>query len=875
LRTTDLPAKVDGLSERQALRIRAEVGPNTIPEPPRPGTLSRVLAQLRDPMIMLLLGAAALSIALRDLTDTMVITIVVVLNTAVGVIQELRAEQALAALGSLSAPHARVVRDGHWAVRPAAELVPGDVTWLEAGDVVPADAKIEQGHRLQVDEAALTGESVPVDKDSAAGEVFAGTVVTRGRAVVVVTRTGPSSSLGRIAALLGEQRPRPTPLQRRLAALGRVLAIAALLLSALVAVVGLARGRPLGDMVLTAVSLAVAAVPESLPAVVTLALALGAHHMAKHAAVVRRLPAVETLGSVTVVAVDKTGTLTEGRMLVERLWTPTGGEFTVSGSGYEPTGQISPPDPAGALTTLLRDVVLCNDSELLAPDGDQASWRPMGDPTEAALVVAAAKAGVPAESTRASFPRLAELPFDSETKRMVTVHGLDDGLGGVLDGGPGCVLDGGLDGGRRLVVCKGAPEVLLDTPGLLVPGPDVERAREVSSKLAQHGYRVLAVADLVADPRVTGTPEPQRQRGLRLAGLVAITDPPRPDAAQVVRTFQGAGVELVLVTGDHPWTARALASRVGITDEQAGADVDVVTGAELSAGLSAERADTAKVFARTRPEQKLDIIAARQRRGHVVAMTGDGVNDAPALRRADIGVAMGGGTEVARQAADLVLTDDNLATMTIAISEGRRIYANVRTFLRYALSGGVAEVAVMLLAPLLGLAVPLLPAQILWINMLTHGLPGVAIGAEPAGPGILRRPPRPPDEFVLGGGLWLRVAWTGALITAVTLGAGWWSYGSGGPWQTMVFLTLGLAQLGVAVALRRRGGGWRPRFLDLAVAGAVLLQLAALFVPALRTLLGTEPLDATGLAVAAMAATLPGLAVAAIRALGRRQVVSM
>lgn len=854
--TIDLPAQLDGLSEQQARQIRAKVGPNTIPEPPRPSALSRVVAQLRDPMIILLLAAAALAIMLGDRTDTMVIVVVVVLNTAVGVIQELRAERALAALRSLSAPNARVVRDGRRSVRPAAELVPGDVIWLEAGDVVPADAAIHQAHQLQADEAALTGESVPVDKEPTAGEVFAGTVVTRGRAEVVVTETGPSSSLGRIATLLGEQRPRPTPLQRRLAALSRVLALTALVLSALVVVSGLARGRPLAEMALTGISLAVAAVPESLPAVVTLALALGAHHMAKHAAVVRHLPAVETLGSVTVVAADKTGTLTEGRMLVERLWTPADGEFTVSGSGYEPAGQISPTDSTGALTTLLRDLVLCNDSELLAPDGEQTGWRPMGDPTEAALVVAAAKAGVAAESTRASFPRLAEVPFDSETKRMVTVHG---------------GLDSASDGGHQLVICKGAPEVLLDTPGLLTPGPDVEAAREVSSRLAQHGYRVLAVADLHITGHITGTAEPLRPQGLRLVGLVAITDPPRRDAAEVVGAFQDAGVELVLITGDHPRTALAMAARVGITD----ADADVVTGAQLSDGLTPERAATAKVFARTRPEQKLDIIAAQQHRGHVVAMTGDGVNDAPALRRADIGVAMGGeGTEVARQAADLVLTDDNLGTMAFAIGEGRRIYANVRTFLRYALSGGVAEVAVMLLGPLLGLAVPLLPAQILWINMITHGLPGVAIGAEPAGPGILRRSPRSPDEFVLGGGLWRRVAWTGALIAVVTLGVAWWSYRDGGPWQTVVFLTLGLAQLGVAVALRRWGGGWRPRFLDLAVAGAVLLQLAGVFLPPLRALLGTEPLDATSLAVAAVAAILPGLVVATSGLLGRRRVVS-
>ena len=834
-----------GLSELEAARIRADVGPNTIPEPQRPGPAARVFAQLRDPMILLLLGAAALAVALGDLTDTAVIVAVVVLNTAVGVLQELRAERALAALRGLSAPTARVVRDGSQTIRPAAEIVPGDRLLLEAGDIVPADATIERAYHLQVDEAALTGESVPVDKDQPAAEVYAGTVVTRGRATAVVTRTGPGSSLGRIAVLLGEQRPRPTPLQRRLAALGRVLALAAVALSVLVAVSGLVRGRPPGEVVLTAISLAVAAVPESLPAVVTLALALGAHRMARHAAVVRQLSAVETLGSVTVMAADKTGTLTEGRMLVERLWTPAEGGFTVSGHGYDPNGEVDPPGPAAGLSVLLRDVVLCNDSDVLAPQREGARWLPLGDPTEVALVVAAAKAGVRAEPTRARFPRVAEVPFDSATKRMVTVHSTVDA-----------------EDGETLVVCKGAPEVLLDTSGLLLPGSAVGRGHPRPAPLPQPGYPVLAVPAPSGRGPAPAPPPPHRPRP---AGRVSLNDPPRRDAASVVEAFQRAGVELLLITGDHPRTARVMAARVGIAD----ADADVVTGAELAAGLSADRAASARVFARTRPEQKLDIIDANQRRGQVVAMTGDGVNDAPALRRADIGVALGGeGTEVARQAADLVLTDDNLATMITAIGEGRRIYANVRTFLRYALAGGVAEVAVMLLGPLFGLAVPLLPAQILWINMLTHGLPGVAIGAEPASPGILREPPRSPDEFVLGGGLWRRVAWTGALITAVTLAAGWWSYHVGGSWQTTVYLTLGLAQLGVAVALRNWDRGLAPRFLDVAVGAAVVLQLAGVYVPAVRALLGTEPLGPSELAIAIVAATLPGLAVLAVRVLG-------
>jgi len=839
-----------GLTEAEAARRLAAQGPNTIREPAPPGALTRVLVQLRDPMILLLIGAAVLTVALRDLTDTAVIAVVVVLNTAVGVVQELRAERALAALRRLAAPVARVVRDGRAALRPADQLVPGDVIRLEAGDVVPADASLVEAYRLQADEAALTGESVAVEKDVAEGEVYAGTVVTRGRGVAVVTRTGPDSALGRIAELLADQRPRPTPLQQRLAALGRTLSLVAVALSGLVLVSGLVRGQPAGQMVVTAVSLAVAAVPESLPAVVTLALALGAHRMARRAAVVRRLPAVETLGSVTVLAADKTGTLTEGRMVAERLWTPDG-EYVATGGGYDPDGSLHP--AAGLdgewlpwdVGLLLRDVVLCSDASLQPPTDDTASWTPVGDPTEAALVAVAAKGGVHSDPVRQSYPRESEIPFDSVRKRMTTVLATPEP-------------------GEWLVVCKGAPEVVLGTPGLL-DDDRVEGARAAAADLSVRGYRVLAVAHRLVKRPVAGE---EAEQGLRLAGLVAIIDPPRANAAEVVGRFREAGVDLLLITGDHPGTAGALASRVGMTHRPD----EIVTGPELERGLSPARLAEARVFARTRPEQKLDIVRAWQDRGHVVAMTGDGVNDAPALRRADIGVAMGrDGTEVARQAADLVLMNDDLGTVVAAIEEGRRIYANVRTFLRYALSGGLAEVLVMLTGPFAGLAVPLLPAQILWINMLTHGLPGVALGAEPGRPDAMQQRPRSPDEFVLGSGLWRRIAWTGLLIAVVSLALGVWAYQGDRPWQTMIFLVLGLAQLGVALALRRPRAdrGRRLRFLDVAVAGAVLLQLAPLVVPPLRALLGVQAVGLGDLAVVVAAAAVPGLVVRATRARSR------
>ncbi|MER7251375.1 cation-transporting P-type ATPase [Kribbella sp. NPDC000426] len=823
-----------GLSTRQAALALVEHGPNTIPAPRPPSPWLRVLAQLRDPMILLLIAAAVLTASLHDLTDLTVILVVVVLNTTVGVVQEIRAEHALAALNRLAAPHATVRRGDRTTVIRSADVVPGDVVLLQAGDVVPADLQLFDAVRLQADESALTGESVPVEKEPT-GELYAGTVVTRGRGAGVVTRTGTLSALGKIAVLLSNQRPRATPLQRRLAGLSRVLSIVAVALSAVVAVAGLIRGLPLPSMVVTAVSLTVAAVPESLPAVVTLALAIGAHRMAQRAAVVRKLPAVETLGAVTVVATDKTGTLTEGIMQAERLWTESGTAIA-SGSGYDPAGALEP--SSAAVFRLLRDVALCNDAALRPPTADDPVWRPIGDPTEAALLTLAHRGGVDPGELGPACPRVYELPFDSTRKRMTTFHeqpGRDD----------------------VLVIGKGAPEVLL-TPEV-TPYGDIVRAKAVAAELSAAGFRVLAVADKVVSPRA-----PRTEDELHLAGLVAITDPVRHNAADVVTSFGRAGVDLLLITGDAPGTALAVAERIGLRDG------GVITGADIDHGTDPT---TGHVFARIRPEQKLDIVGAWQEHGHVVAMTGDGVNDAPALRRADIGVAMGrGGTEVARQAADLVLTDDDLGTVEAAIEEGRRIYTNIRTFLRYALSGGLAEILVMLIGPLLGFAVPLLPGQILWINMLTHGLPGVAIGAEPADPEAMRRPPRSPQEQILGAGLWQRIAATGTLIGAVTLVAASWAHHTGAPWQTMTYLVLGLSQLGVALALRRptTPGTHRLRFLDAAVGGAVALHILPIFVAPVRSLLGLQLLTAPQVLVALALAVLPAAAIVVRRHRGAR-----
>jgi Ca2+-transporting ATPase len=811
-----------GLTTAEAQARLAADGPNAVAAPRRRRLLGRVGRQLADPLVALLLAAAVVTAALRDLPDTAVIALVVTVNTVIGVVQEMRADAAIAALGELTAPMARVVRDGQDRIVPAASLVRGDLVRLEPGDIVPADLSLTVAERAAFDESALTGESVPVSR-RAGEEAGSGTVLTVGRAAGLVVRTGASSGLGRIAELVAHTRPGPTPLQRRLIQLGRTLGATAVVVSALVFALGLIGGQPVVRMAVTAVSLVVAAVPESLPAVVTLALALGARRMARARAIPRRLHAVETLGSVTVIASDKTGTLTENRMSVQRAVTADAASFEVHGAGYEPYGKI---DPAAddRLELLARAGLLCNDSSLVPPAGGDGEWTAAGDPMEAALLAFAGRCGLDAAAERNARPRVAERPFDQDSRRMTTVHRLP--------------------GGGYLVVRKGAPETVL------VAGRD-DRLLTEAAALAREGLRVLALAT----GRVAA---PDDEPVLAPAGLVGIGDPLRPGARETAREFERSGVRLMLITGDHPGTAAAIGSRLGLGDRVADGEAGPPSAGDLA---------HARVFARTRPEQKLDIIAGLQKRGEVVAMTGDGVNDAPALRRADIGVAMGGGTEVARQAADLVLADDNLATVTDAIGEGRRIYDNIRRFLRYGLSGGIAELLVMLAGPLFGMPLALLPAQLLWINLLTHGLPGVAMGAEPADAGVLRRPPRSPSESVLGDGLLGSVLAGGLCVSAVVLAAGVVAHRADRPWQSVMFMVLGLAQLGVALAVRARpapGSSRNPALLG-AVAVSGLLQVAGVLAAPLRALLGTEPLTVTELLACAVVAVIPGAALRIVR----------
>ncbi|MFC4785567.1 cation-translocating P-type ATPase [Nocardioides sp. MAHUQ-72] len=822
-----------GLTSDEAARRLAEAGPNALPRPRRVGPLGRVGAQLRDPMILLLLAAGVVTVLVGDAADAGVIALVVVVNTAVGVTQDLRADQAIAELDQLTAPVAEVVRDGRRVEVPAADVVPGDLVRLDAGGIVPADLRLVEAVTLTVDESAMTGESQPVER-AAGDEVLAGTVATRGRGLGEVLRTGADSGLGRIAGLITTARVRETPLQRRLRRLSRDLVLAVLAIGVVVVVLGLVRGEPLVQTSILAVSLAVAAVPESLPAVVTISLALGAHRMAQRHALVRHLPAVETLGSVTVLASDKTGTLTEGRMVAGAVWLPPGHRYDVSGTGYAPDGDVvpdGPAAPAAALDRLLRDSVLCNDARLVEPTPDSDSWGAAGDTLEAALLALAAKGGTSTADVHRAWPREDEVPFEAERGWMATTHRSESGTG--------------------LRVCKGAPEVLLG----MVTAPDELRglAAAETTRLAEQGFRVIAVADAASYDGTDPGDVP-----LELVGLVGIADPPREVSREVVADCHAAGITVVLVTGDHPVTADAIAGRLGITAQGS----TTVTGPQLEAGVDPASLAETRVYARIRPEEKVQIVQALQERGDVVAMTGDGVNDAPALRNADIGVAMGrGGTEVARQAADLVLADDDLRTVVVAVEEGRRIYTNIRNFLRYAVSGGLAEVIVVVLGPLLALGVPLLPGQILWINMLTHGLPGVAFGAEPVRAESMRQPPRSPDESVLGAGLAAEIGWIGATIGVVTLGVGLMAHLVGWHVQSAVFLALGSAQLGVAMALRAPGRRWERRPLDVAVAGAALLQVAGVYLPPLQRLLGTESLPLPAALTCVGLALVPGLAV--------------
>jgi len=818
-----------GLAEAEASRRLALHGANELAEGQRRSPWLMLAGQFTDFMILVLLAAAVVAGLVGEPEDSVAIVVIVVLNAVIGFVQEYRAERTMAALRRLGAPHARVVRDGQVAEIVAGGLVPGDVVIVEAGNIVPADLRLAKVARLKVQEAALTGESVPVDKGAAplgaeavalgdrANMAYKGTIVTYGRARGIVVATGMATELGRIAALLQSGIEGQTPLQRRLAQFGKLLALVALGICAIVFAAGILRGEPLVLMFLTAVSLAVAAIPEALPAVVTVALAMGAGKMAQRNALVRRLPAVESLGSVTTICSDKTGTLTQNRMRVARMWTAAGPSWS--------EGPVATVEP---WPQLLRAMALCNDAV------EDASGVLQGDPTETALHAAAGEAAFDKEELAAAMPRVMELPFDSDRKRMTTVHG---------------------DGAGYLAFTKGAPESLVPrcTRVATAHGEaaiDWTAALAEAERMAAEGLRVLAVASRRWDGLPSGEAIDEVEEGLLLLGLVGLIDPPREEAAAAVAECTSAGIRPVMITGDHPVTARAIAQALGILGEGE-AVIDGVELACLSPEELRERAGAAAVYARVNPEQKIRIVEALQARGDIVAMTGDGVNDAPALRRADVGVAMGrSGTDVAREASHLVLLDDNFATIVTAVREGRRIYDNIRKFIRYAMTGNLGEILTIFLAPFLGLPIPLLPIHILWVNLVTDGLPGLALAMEPGEPGLMRRPPRPPTENVFARGLWQRIAWAGILMGAVCIGVQAWARSTGNDHgQTMVFTVLALSQLGLALAIRSereslltQGAGSNP-WLAGAVTLTLGLQLAVIYVPWLNPIFHTQPLS--------------------------------
>ena len=821
-----------GLSRAESARRLRRDGENLLRQERAAPLWLRFFAQMKDPMILVLLGAAALSMLAsggEDWLDAAIILLIVVVNSLLSVFQEDNARKALEALQNMTAPHTRVLREGSVVTLPAREVVVGDVLVLEAGDGVPADARILEGTGLQADESALTGESLPVGKgmgpalpeETVLAErsnlLLTGTLLTAGRGKAVVVAVGMDTEVGQIAGLLLHQGEGETPLQRKMDEISKTLSFVCLCVCAVLFGVGLLEGRPLLSMFLTAVSLAVAAIPEGLPAIVTIVLSMGVSRMAKRGAIVKRLPAVETLGCAGVICSDKTGTLTQNRMTVTTVET------------LRPEHRL----------TALRLAALCSDA-VLDPDGAA-----QGDPTEGALVSAAAKEGLKKAELERDFPRRRELPFDSDRKRMSTLH--PDG-----------------HGGSQLIV-KGAPDALLERCDRVLDGterpmtPSLRRRwREKNETLAGQALRVLAVAyrPMSRDP---GVLTPEEEDRLVFVGLIGMMDPPRPQVKGAVERCRRAGIRPVMITGDHKLTAVAIGKELGLFCPGDRA----VTGAELDflpQSVLEEEVERFAVFARVSPEHKTRIVRALQKRGQVVAMTGDGVNDAPALKAADIGCAMGkGGTEVAKSAADLILTDDNFSTIVSAVEEGRGIYANIKKAIHYLLSCNIGEILTLFVATLLGFEqMPLLPVQLLWLNLVTDSLPALALGMEPVEKTVMDRPPRGSEESLFAGGFAFRLVWQGIMVGTLTLAAFFLGrFVLGLPGQeaaaanTMAFATLTFSQLVHAFNVRsERESLWRlglfsNRALKRAFFASMLPQLAVLCLPLLQSVFSVCPMTGT------------------------------
>ena len=831
----NLASSVSGISKDEARARLEKHGKNLLEAKKKKTVWTMLFQQFTDFMILILIAAAVISGVIGEVTDTIVILAIVVINAIVGVVQEWRAEKAMEALESMASSNARVLRDGQSIEIPAADLVPGDVILLEAGNIIPADVRFLETYTLKVDESSLTGESENVEKitdplpekeyplGDRVNMGYKGTFVTNGRGTACVVATGMKTELGRIARMIQTEEMK-TPLQKRLNSFGKALTVAILILCAVFFFVGWQRGESWSVMLLTSISLAVAAIPEALPALVTVALALGAKTLVKNNALIRKLPAVETLGSVTYICSDKTGTLTLNKMTVQEIFEPD-----------------DAPSVFGESDRLLHAMALNND----VTKDENGEW--VGESTEVALAQYAIDKGFDRPLIEQKFPRVAELPFDSRRKAMTTFHETGQGV---------------------VAIVKGAVDVLFHK----LREDQQERIPEFEKKvdeMAAKGYRTLGYAIRVFDEMPKASNEAEIERSLIFLGVAGMMDPPREEAKQAVAECKHAGIHPVMITGDHKLTAKAIAQHLGIVADEK--DL-IVAGPELRKMSDEEfdsKVENIRVYARVDPEQKLRIISALQNRNHFVAMTGDGVNDAPALKNADIGIAMGiNGTEVSKEASHMILLDDNFATIVKAVKHGRNIFDNILKFIKYIMTGNSGEIWTLFLAPFLGLPIPLLAIHILWINLITDGLPGLALASERAEPNIMERPPRNPKENIFAGGMAWHILWVGLLMGLVTLSTQWWAIThSGSHWQTMAFSVLCFSQLGHVMAIRSdresvfRTGVFSNKPMLVAIAITTGLQLMVIYLPFFNEVFKTEPLTLRELAITLAISSIVFLAV--------------